>query len=51
MGIGMVVVCAASDLEAVQRAIDEPTWVIGRLEAGSGTVHLDTIRLDTVDPG
>ena len=29
MGIGMVVVCAAHDLEAVQAAIDESTWVIG----------------------
>ena len=33
MGIGMVVVCAASDREAVQGAIDEPTWVIGKLVA------------------
>jgi phosphoribosylformylglycinamidine cyclo-ligase len=31
MGIGMVVVCAAGDVAAVQQAIDEPTWVIGEL--------------------
>ena len=40
MGIGMVVVCAAGDLDAVQRQIPEPTWVIGELVAGSGKVHL-----------
>jgi phosphoribosylaminoimidazole synthetase len=31
MGIGMVMVCAPGDAEAVQAAIDEPTWVIGEL--------------------
>ena len=31
MGIGMVVVCAEADADAVQQLIDEPTWVIGRL--------------------
>jgi phosphoribosylaminoimidazole synthetase len=31
MGVGMVVVCAAADVAAVQEAIDEPTWVIGEL--------------------
>ncbi|MGH9135463.1 MAG: phosphoribosylamine--glycine ligase, partial [Acidimicrobiales bacterium] len=31
MGIGMVVVCAASDVDVVQAAIDEPTWIIGEL--------------------
>ena len=31
MGIGMVVVCAAGDVDAVQAAIAEPTWVIGEL--------------------
>ena len=39
MGIGMVVICATHDLEAVQGAIDEPTWVIGglsRAEAAAG---------------
>jgi phosphoribosylamine--glycine ligase/phosphoribosylaminoimidazole synthetase len=40
MGVGMVVVCAADDVETVRASIDEPTWVIGRLEAGSGTVVL-----------
>jgi phosphoribosylamine--glycine ligase/phosphoribosylaminoimidazole synthetase len=48
MGIGMVVVCAPADVERVQASIDEPTWVIGRLDAGSGTVHLDTVHLDPV---
>ena len=33
MGIGMVVVCAADDVEAVRGAIAEPTWVIGELVA------------------
>ena len=33
MGIGMVLVCAASDIEAVQKLIDEPTWVVGQLIA------------------
>jgi phosphoribosylaminoimidazole synthetase len=47
MGIGMVAVCAADDVAAVQHAIAEPTWVIGELVAaspvGSGStrrVHL-----------
>jgi phosphoribosylamine--glycine ligase/phosphoribosylaminoimidazole synthetase len=40
MGIGMVVVCAATEVEALQRLIDEPTWVIGELRAGSGSVRL-----------
>ena len=31
MGVGMVIVCAPDDVAAVQAAIDEPTWVIGRL--------------------
>ncbi len=31
MGVGMVVVCAAADVTAVQQLIDEPTWVIGEL--------------------
>jgi len=34
MGIGMVVVCADADIEAVQSSIDETTWVIGRLVSG-----------------
>jgi phosphoribosylamine--glycine ligase/phosphoribosylaminoimidazole synthetase len=45
MGIGMVIVCDPADVERVQASIDEPTWVIGRLEAGSGTVHLDPVHL------
>ena len=43
MGIGMVVVCAAADVAAVQSAIDEETWVIGALvggERGQRGVHL-----------
>jgi phosphoribosylaminoimidazole synthetase len=40
MGIGMVVICSARDLDEVQRSITEPTWVIGRLAAGSRTVRL-----------
>ena len=31
MGIGMVVVCAPGNVDSVRSAIDEPTWVIGRL--------------------
>ena len=33
MGVGMVIVCAAADADAVQALIDEPTWVIGNLVA------------------
>ena len=33
MGIGMVVVCAAADVELVQSTIAEETWVIGELVA------------------
>jgi phosphoribosylaminoimidazole (AIR) synthetase len=40
MGIGMVVVCASSDVDTVRASIDEPTWIIGELIAGTGTVHL-----------
>jgi phosphoribosylaminoimidazole synthetase len=40
MGIGMVAVCAEDDVEAVQALIAEPTWVIGRLVAGTRSVHL-----------
>ena len=39
MGIGMVIVCAAADVDAVQASIAEPTWVIGALvpsRAGRG---------------
>jgi phosphoribosylamine--glycine ligase/phosphoribosylaminoimidazole synthetase len=34
MGIGMVVVCAAADVAAVQTAIAEETWVVGELVPG-----------------
>ena len=42
MGIGMVVVCAPTDVDAVQASIAEETWVIGELIPGAGepTVHL-----------
>jgi phosphoribosylamine--glycine ligase/phosphoribosylaminoimidazole synthetase len=40
MGIGMVVVCAAGDVEQVRAAIGEETWVIGRLVPGARTVEL-----------
>jgi len=35
MGIGMIVVCAPTDLGAVQAAIAEETWVIGELVPGT----------------
>jgi phosphoribosylaminoimidazole synthetase len=40
MGIGMVAICAAEDAAAVQQSIDEPTWVIGALVPGAGSVTL-----------
>jgi phosphoribosylamine--glycine ligase/phosphoribosylaminoimidazole synthetase len=40
MGIGMVAICAAADLAAVQAAIPEPTWVIGHLVPGTRQVQL-----------
>jgi phosphoribosylamine--glycine ligase/phosphoribosylaminoimidazole synthetase len=40
MGVGMVIVCAADDVEVVQARIAEPTWVIGELVDGAGTVRL-----------
>jgi phosphoribosylamine--glycine ligase/phosphoribosylaminoimidazole synthetase len=40
MGIGMVVVCSPGELDALDAAIDEQTWVIGRLVDGDGTVSL-----------
>ena len=36
MGIGMVVVCAATDVDTVRAAIPEETWVIGSLVPGDG---------------
>jgi phosphoribosylamine--glycine ligase/phosphoribosylaminoimidazole synthetase len=29
MGVGMLVICAPTDVDAIQAAINEPTWVIG----------------------
>jgi len=40
MGIGMVVVCAAADVAAVQASIPEPTWRIGTVTPGDRKVHL-----------
>ena len=40
MGIGMVVVCAPGDADAVQAAIPETTWRIGQLVAGDRSVTL-----------
>ena len=34
MGVGMVIVCAEADADAMRLAIDEDTWVIGRLVNG-----------------
>ncbi|MEZ5221942.1 MAG: phosphoribosylamine--glycine ligase [Ilumatobacteraceae bacterium] len=40
MGIGMVLVCRAADVTAVQATIDERPWVIGELIGGDRQVHL-----------
>jgi len=40
MGVGMVIVAAPDDVDAVQGAIDEPTWVIGEITDGDGEVVL-----------
>jgi phosphoribosylaminoimidazole synthetase len=40
MGVGMILICAPSAADVVQRAIPEPTWTIGELVAGGGKVHL-----------
>ena len=42
MGIGMVVVCAPDDLDAVRADLDEETWPIGRLVPGPRAVTLVT---------
>ena len=39
MGVGMVVVCSPDDVEQVQAAIDEKTWVIGELVPRNATGH------------
>jgi phosphoribosylaminoimidazole (AIR) synthetase len=44
MGVGMVVVCAADDVAAVQQAIAEPTWVIGELVPASNRNHRVQLR-------
>jgi phosphoribosylamine--glycine ligase/phosphoribosylformylglycinamidine cyclo-ligase len=44
MGIGMVVICAPEQVDALSACIPEDTWVIGELVAGSpggSSVHLD----------
>ena len=40
MGVGMVVLCAAADADAVRAVIPEPTWVIGEVVPGNRKVHL-----------
>jgi phosphoribosylformylglycinamidine cyclo-ligase len=43
MGVGMVVICAKDDAPAIiesSRAADTPAWVLGALQAGSGSVVL-----------
>jgi phosphoribosylaminoimidazole (AIR) synthetase len=40
MGIGMVLVCAPDAADELRGALGEPSWVIGRLEAGAGGVEL-----------
>jgi phosphoribosylaminoimidazole synthetase len=39
MGIGMVLVVAATDADHVQSVIDEETWIIGTLVNGGGGAH------------
>jgi len=41
MGIGMVIVVAKEEAEALQEAIGEETWIIGELTAGERTVILE----------
>ena len=40
MGVGMVVVAAQGDVDAVRKAIDEDTWVIGEITEGPCEVSL-----------
>ena len=40
MGIGMVIVVAPDEVDALRATIAEPTWIIGALEPGTGQVHL-----------
>jgi phosphoribosylaminoimidazole (AIR) synthetase len=41
MGVGMVVVVAAADVERARREIDEETWVIGEITQGERGVRLE----------
>jgi phosphoribosylformylglycinamidine cyclo-ligase len=41
MGIGMLAIIAKEDLERVQKAIGEETWVVGELAAGEKKVILE----------
>ncbi len=45
MGIGMVIVCAPDQVDAVQASIDETTWVIGELVRGSGSPQAERVHL------
>ncbi len=47
MGIGMVVVCAPDEVDALQAAIPEPTWLIGELVPAERDA---THRVDLVIP-
>lgn len=40
MGIGMVIVVAATDVHRLQAAIPEPTWIIGHVASGTKLVQL-----------
>jgi phosphoribosylaminoimidazole synthetase len=40
MGIGMVVICAATDADRLRASIGEPTWIIGELVPGERGVDL-----------
>jgi len=44
MGVGMVVVCAAEDVTAVQSTIPETTWVIGTLATAVGAGRTVELR-------
>jgi len=43
-GIGMVLVVHADDADAVQAAIDEPTWVIGETITDDGSERIQLVR-------
>ena len=48
MGIGMVVVCAPADADAVQAAIPETTWRIGRARRRRPVGHAALTRAPIV---